>query len=46
MSINHLKVFGSKVVILDKVPNKCKLSPKGLSGRFLNYAQESKAYKI
>lgn len=44
--LSNLKIFGSKVVVLDKDPNKNKLSPRGIDGIFVGYPREQKGYRI
>lgn len=45
-NICHLRIFGSKVFILDKTPGKGKFEPRSKEGIFIGYSQESKAYRI
>lgn len=44
--LGKIEEFGSKVVILNKKPNKGKLEPRGLTGIFMGYAEFSKAYRV
>lgn len=44
--VRHFRIFGSKVKILDKTPNKDKLEPKTLEGIFVGYSDTANAYRM
>ncbi|CAB0019909.1 unnamed protein product [Nesidiocoris tenuis] len=45
-SVRHLHIFGSKVYILNKNPNKGKFDARATEGVFVGYSEVSKAYRI
>lgn len=44
--VSHLRTFGSKVFILNKLPDKRKFNSRGIPGNFVGYSECSKAYRI
>lgn len=44
--VNHFRVFGSKVIYLDKQSERDKFKPRGKEGIFLEYAEENKGCRI
>lgn len=45
-SVNHLRVFGCKAVVLDKRIGKSKFAPKGIECVMVGYSTESNAYRV
>lgn len=45
-AVNHLRVFGSKAIALDKRPGKSKFAPRGIECVMVGYSSESKAYRL
>lgn len=45
-SLNHMRVFGSTVYVLDKDSSKDKFDPRSNKGIFVGYPRESKGYRI
>lgn len=45
LTLNDVKIFGSKIFILDKTPGKDKLSKRSLEGIFVGYPRERKGYR-
>ena len=45
-NVNHLKIFGSYVVSLDKLTNKSKFKAKGTPYIMVGYSATSKAYRL
>lgn len=45
-SVNHLRVFGCKAVVLDKRQGKSKFAPRGIECFMVGYSSESKAYRV
>lgn len=45
-NVQHLKVFGCRVVCLIKGPNRSKLSPKGIVCRLVGYSSSQKGYRV
>lgn len=44
--LSHLRIFGSKIYILDKTPGKGKMDHPGKAGLFVGYSESSKVYRI
>lgn len=44
--LSELRVFGSRVVYLDRDPTRGKFDQRGLDGIFLGFSEESKGYRI
>lgn len=44
--LSHLRVFGSKVFILNKDPTKGKFEPRSREGVFVGYSEEVKGYRV
>jgi len=44
--IGYFAIFGEKVYILNKSPDKGKLDPRGIPGIFVGYSDTSKGFKI
>lgn len=44
--IKYFKRFGCRSYFLDSRPSRGKLEPRGMSGIFLGYSEESKEYRI
>lgn len=44
--IHHLRIFGSRVMILDKDPSKDKLAPRAVEGIFVGYPRDRKGYRV
>lgn len=44
--LSHFRVFGCKVVYLDRHPGKGKFDSRGKNGIFLGYSEECKGYRI
>lgn len=44
--VDHFKVFGSDVYVLNKQPGKDKFEPRSLKCYFLGYSNESKGYRL
>ena len=45
-SVGHLRVFGSRVIMLDKPLNKSKFGKKGMECILIGYCAESKVYRL
>ena len=45
-SVGHLRVFGTRVIMLDKRLNKSKFGKKGMECILIGYCSESKAYRL
>jgi len=46
VSLDHLRVFGSNVYILDKVQGKDKFAARSKKGIFVGYPREAKGYRV
>ena len=44
--VDYLKVFGSKVLVLDKHPSKDKLAQRSVEGIFVGYPRENKGVRV
>ena len=44
--ISRLKIFGSKVYILNKTPTRGKFDPKGIPGTFVGYSENFKKFRV
>lgn len=45
-NLNHLRVFGSRVFVLNKDTQKDKLEDRSIEGIMIGYSEESKGYRI
>uniref|UniRef100_W8B6G9 Retrovirus-related Pol polyprotein from transposon TNT 1-94 n=1 Tax=Ceratitis capitata TaxID=7213 RepID=W8B6G9_CERCA len=45
-NVKHFRSFGSKVMVLDKLPDKNKLAPRCDEGVFVGYPRETKSYRV
>jgi len=45
VSYDNLKIFGSKIFVLDKDPTKDKLSARSHEGIFIGYSKETKRFR-
>jgi len=46
LSYDNLKIFGSKVFVLDKDPTKDKLAARSFEGIFVGYPRETKGFRV
>lgn len=44
--VGFMRIFGSKVIALEKKPSRGKFEPKGKKYILVGYSQESKAYRL
>lgn len=45
-NLKHLRVFGAKVFVLEKGPNRGKLDDRSVEGKLVGYSETAKAYKV
>ena len=45
-NVSHLRIFGSKVIVLDKQPHRSKLKTRGNEYILIGYSEEAKAYRL
>jgi len=45
-NLKHIRVFGVKVFVLEKGPNRGKLDDKSVEGKLVGYSETAKAYKV
>lgn len=45
-TVNHLRIFGSKAIVLNKKPGQPKFKSKGIECILVGYSEEAKAYRL
>lgn len=46
LNVDHLRTFGSKVMVLNKDPTKDKLQERAFEGTFVGYPRDAKGYRV